>query len=242
MKQKVLKGRTPEDRIRVIHTGLDLAQFETGESRIVVRAKFSYSDHNIVIGTVSRLFKEKGHRILIDAVKLLAGEFPKIRLLIVGTGDERPALEQHAMACGIRDKVTFTGFHKDLPGVLNAMDIFAQPSILEEGFPTAVLEAQVAGLPVVASDIGGTSETINEGITGLLAIPGSDTDLAETLRKLLSDSELRNSMAAAARPWIENSFTLDHMIEKIADTYHEAYNFYHDTTPNKEDPVDEDRD
>ena len=235
MKQKVLRGRTPEDRIRVIHTGLDLTQFDTGDSRLLVRAKFSYSDRNIVIGTVSRLFKEKGHRTLLDAVKILAAEFQQIRLLIIGTGDERDSLEKHAMTCGIRDKVTFTGFYRDLPGALRAMDIFAQPSILDEGFPTAVLEAQVAGLPVVASDIGGTAETIDEGKTGLLAIPDSDTDLAETLKKLIANSELRKQMADAARPWIESSFTLDHMIKKISATYREAYDLYHGNSPNPED-------
>ena len=242
MKQKVLRGRTPEDRIRVIHTGLDLTQFDSGDSRLVVRAKFSYSDNNIVIGTVSRLFKEKGHRILLDAVKILAGEFPRIRVLIVGTGDERLPLEHHAMARGIRDKVTFTNFYRDLPGALRAMDIFAQPSILEEGFPTAVLEAQVAGLPVVASDIGGTAETIDEGKTGLLAIPGSDTDLAETLKKLIADSAYRKQLAEAARPWIENSFTLDRMIKKISTTYREAYDLYHGNSPKPEDADNEDRD
>lgn len=248
MKKKILRGRTQEDRIRVIYTGLDLDPFDKGNARIVVRAKFSYSDQNIVIGTVSRLFREKGHHILLDAIKIIAEDCQKIRLLIVGTGDQLDALEHHAMAQGIRDKVTFTGFYHDLPGVLRAMDIFAQPSILEEGFPTAVLEAQIAGLPVVASDIGGTAETIQEGKTGLLAIPDNAKDLAKTLKKLVEDSEYRKQLAQAARPWIEVSFTREHMIQKITDTYHEAYHQYNEIEPkqntdtNQENDKDEDTD
>ncbi len=226
MKRKVLRGRTPEERIRVIHTGLDLAQFDAGERREVVRARFGISDNNIVVGTVSRLFREKGHRYLLEAAKRLALDLPQLRVLIVGTGDERLALEEQAMSLGIHDKVVFTGYYHDLPGILRAMDIFAQPSILDEGFPTAVLEAQVAGLPVVASDIGGTSETMDAGKTGLLAPPEDPKALAETLRTLMNDPGLRESMAAAARPWIERSFTLSHMIDAISKVYHEAYAEY----------------
>ena len=222
MKRKVLEGRTPEDRIRVIHTGLDLSQFDGGADREKARAEFGFADDAVVIGTLSRLFREKGHKYLLSAARLLLDDFPKVRLLIVGTGDERVALEDLARTLGIDEQVTFTGFREDLPGTLRAMDIFAQPSILEEGFPTSVLEAQVAGLPVVASDIGGTHETIDIGKTGLLVPPANAEALADALRGLAADAERRQAMAAAARPWVEHSFTLQHMIDQIAATYEEA--------------------
>jgi glycosyltransferase involved in cell wall biosynthesis len=118
--------------------------------------------------------------------------------------------------------VVFTGFYADLPGALRAMDVFAQPSIDAEGFPTAVLEAQGAGLPVVASDIGGTIETINPGVTGMLVPPANDAALADALRNLMEDPARRAAMAAAARPWIESQFTLPDMIRQMTATYHEA--------------------
>jgi len=222
MKRKVLEGRTPEDRIRVIHTGLDLSQFDGGAHREKARAEFGFASDAVVIGTVSRLFREKGHKYLLSAARMLLDDFPKVRLLIVGTGDERVALEDLARTLGIDEQVTFTGFREDLPGTLRAMDIFAQPSILEEGFPTSVLEAQVAGLPVVASDIGGTHETIDIGNTGLLVPPANAEALADALRGLAADAERRRAMAAAARPWVEHSFTLQHMIDQITATYEEA--------------------
>ena len=222
MKQKILQGWTPEEKIRVINTGLDLNKFDAGAPREQVRREFHLPDDACVVGTVSRLFAEKGHSYLLDAAKLLANDLPQLRVMIVGTGDLRKPLEDYATELGIRDRVIFTGFYEDLPGALRAMDIFAQPSILEEGFPTSVLEAQVAGLPVVASDIGGTHETMDAGKTGLLVPPRDVNALAQALRTLVSDNEKRKTMGQAARAWIEKSFTLENMIQKVTQTYLEA--------------------
>lgn len=226
MGKNVLRGGTPQDRLRVIHTGLDLAYFDAGAPRAETRAQFGFGPDDVVVGTVSRLFAEKGHRYLLEAIALLKHECPTLRALIVGTGELLEPLRQQAAAAGLADRVVFTGFHEDLPGALRAMDLFAQPSILDEGFPTAVLEAQAAGLPVVASDIGGTWETIERGVTGVLTPPRDATALAGALQALVADPDRRKAMAAAARPWIERSFTLENMIAQMTATYHEAMDAY----------------
>ncbi|MBI2433518.1 MAG: glycosyltransferase [Candidatus Hydrogenedentes bacterium] len=222
MKRKIMRGRTPESRIRVIHTGLDLAFLEQGQARETVRRASGFDAQQVVVGTVSRLFREKGHKYLLDALHLLRDEHPELRALIVGTGDQRTALETQARTLGMGDRVIFTGFYDDLPGALRAMDIFCQPSIDHEGFPTAVLEAQAAGLPVIASDIGGTVETIDPGVTGLLVRPANAAALAGALRQLVADPGRRQAMGAVARPWIERSFTLQAMISQMIQTYEEA--------------------
>lgn len=222
MKKNVLRGGTPEDRVRVIHTGLDLAHIDSGAPRHETRARFGFDDGHVVVGTVSRLFAEKGHTHLLDALRLLRDDCPELRALIVGTGDLLEPLRRRAAELGLADRVVFTGFYDDLPGALRAMDLFAQPSVLDEGFPTAVLEAQAAGLPVVASDIGGTWETIDRDKTGLLVPPRDADALAGALRALTGDAGRRAAMAAEARPWIERSFTLDTMIRQMRETYHEA--------------------
>ena len=223
MKQKVMQGPIHESKIRVIHTGLDLNAMDHGGEGVTVRKELGIPQDAIVAGTVSRLFKEKGHTFLLDALSQLPALDTPLHLLIVGTGDERERLEAQAKTLGIGDKICFAGFYDDLTGALRAMDIFVQPSIDHEGFPTSVLEAQAAGLPVIASDIGGTHETMNVGTTGILVPPANTPALAEALRMLAVDTEKRANMAAAARPWIENSFTLQHMLEQIAATYHEAH-------------------
>jgi glycosyltransferase involved in cell wall biosynthesis len=222
MKGKVLWGPTTEDRVRVIHTGLDLAALGGGGSREDVRRRLGIAADACVVGTVSRVSVEKGHAHLIDAMALLAEVVPKLHLLILGDGPARPDLEAQVTRLGLTNRVTFTGFFDDLPGALAAMDLLAQPSVKEEGFPTALLEAQAAGLPVVASDIGGVKETIDVKRTGLLVPPGDTAALADVLANLADAPEKREAMGEAAATWIRGTFTLDHMIAQVCDTYDEA--------------------
>jgi glycosyltransferase involved in cell wall biosynthesis len=226
MKMKILRGRTRAEKIRVIHTGIDLALLAQGRSRAETRASLGIPPEAIVAGTVSRLFREKGHKHLLSAAALLRDTHPGLWLLIVGKGDQRDVLEQQARELGIADRVVFAGFYDDIPGALRAMDIFTQPSVDHEGFPTAVLEAQAAGLPVVASDIGGTVETIHVGETGILVPPANAAALAEAIGGLCADGARRARMAAAARPWIESRFTLPDMIAQMTAMYREAIEEY----------------
>jgi len=222
MKAKVLRGRTAADRIRVIHTGIDLSRFAASAARAETRASLGLPQDAVVVGTVSRLFREKGHTHLIAAAARLKERLPGLYLLIVGRGDESERLKAQAKACGLGDRIIFTGFYEDLGGALHAMDIFAQPSIDHEGFPTAVLEAESLGLPVIASDIGGTHETMRAGETGLLVPPGDVAALAEAVAALVEDTERRLAMGAAARRFVTGQFTLEGMIARIGAMYHEA--------------------
>jgi glycosyltransferase involved in cell wall biosynthesis len=118
--------------------------------------------------------------------------------------------------------VHLAGYVDDLIAAYKAMDVCVLPSILDEGLPTALLEAQLAGLPVVASDIGGTRETIDVGKTGVLVRPNDPDGLARAIGQLESDPERLAAMAAAARPWVEESFPLDRMIGQIRQMYLDA--------------------
>jgi len=226
MKGKILWGRTAEERIRVIHTGLDIAALEPKRSGDEVRRQFGIPADGCVAGTVSRIFVEKGHTYLLQAAQRLADAFPHLHLLVVGDGPLREPLIDEAAQRGIADRVHFTGFYDDIPSALDAMDVFVQPSILDEGFPTSVLEAQVAGLPVIASDVGGTCETMDVGKTGLL-VPPKDTDaLTEALRGLVAGGDRRRDMGKAAGEWIRSSFTLEKMVELNCAAYEEAVQEY----------------
>lgn len=226
MKQKILRGPTQEDRINVVHTGLDPAEMQGGAPREETRAALGIPDNACVVGTVSRLYIEKGHTFLLDALSYLADSVPHLQVLIVGEGPLRPALERQAQNAGLDGRVHFTGFYNDLPGALRAMDVFAQPSVLDEGFPTAVLEAQLTGLPVIASDVGGTGETMLPGKTGLLVPPRNVEALAEAIRTLAEDPERRMAMSAAGPEWIQRSFTLETMIRQVSDVYEKAVAAY----------------
>jgi len=230
MKRKILRGDTREDRINVVYTGLDPRELEGGATRDEVRRALGIPGDACVVGAVSRLYVEKGHTFLLDALYHVADAAPHLHLLIVGEGPLRASLERQALARGISGRVHFTGFYDDLAGALRAMDLFAQPSILDEGFPTAVLEAQLAGLPVIASDVGGTSETMDVGKTGLLVPPRNVDKLAEAIRSLVDHPERIQAMGAAGPDWIRKSFTLDNMVQKVSEVYEKALAEYRERT------------
>ncbi|MFO7976610.1 MAG: glycosyltransferase family 4 protein [Candidatus Hydrogenedentota bacterium] len=226
MKRKILRGPTPADRVNVIYTGLDPDALQSGGTREAVREALGIPQDACVVGAVGRMFIEKGHTFLLDAVRGLANAVPSLHVLIVGEGPLRASLERQARNSGLSEQAHFTGFYDDLPGALRAMDIFAQPSILDEGFPTSVLEAQLAGLPVIASDVGGTRETMDVERTGLLVPPRDVAALAEAIRTLAEDPARRKAMSEAGPEWIQKSFTLDTMIRQVSDVYEKALAAY----------------
>jgi glycosyltransferase involved in cell wall biosynthesis len=222
MAARILRGPTPPDRLRVIHTGVRPEAFLSSRDRGDIRREMGLPEDAVVVGTASRIYIEKGHRFLLDAAARLIPHFPRLRFLIVGEGPLRADLERQCRRLGIADRVLFTGYYEDLPAALKAMDVFTLPSVLDEGFPTALLEAQAAGLPVVASNVGGTHETLSVDETGLLVPKRDARALAEALARLLDDAEIRRQMGAAARDFVTRSFTTDRMMAQIAETYEDA--------------------
>lgn len=221
MKARIRKGATPESIVRIIHTGIDIPAVE--DKRAAFRAAHGIADDAVVVGTVSRLSVEKGHTHLIDAMAILRERCPTLRAMIVGQGPEKAALEVQTQQLDLQDTVTFTGFCDDLPAAFSAMDIFAQPSVQQEGLPTAILEAQAAGLPVIASDIGGVSESVHGG---KLVPPGDASTLADALESWWKDATTRLAIGAAAQTHMKQHFSIDSMVRRIAETYQEAMDHY----------------
>jgi glycosyltransferase involved in cell wall biosynthesis len=220
MSDRIREGNTPTERIRIVHTGLA----DQPPTPSTLRAEFNIDDEAIVIGTIGRVSEEKGHRHLIDAVHALRNDVPKLHCIIVGTGPALDQLKQQTSNLELTDQITFTGFWNDRADALQAFNIFALPSVEREGLPTSVLEAQQAGLPVIASDIGGTREAIDPDRTGLLVEPGNVEALTDTLRGLLFDVTRRPAMGRAGRAWITERFSMQNMIDNVTTIYDEAIN------------------
>ncbi len=219
MAAKIRAAGTPDARIAVIHTGLDLADWHPRGSRAAVRAGLGIPEDAVVVGALGRVSTEKGLDLLLFAAARLFPSFPDLRILIVGKGPDLDRLRTMAARMGIADRVHLPGFFPDGPAALEAMDVAAMPSILPEGFPTAAIEAQAMGLPLVASDIGGTRETIIAGETGTLITPNDTIALENALRPLIADAALRTRMGTAARTRIAAGFTLPRMLDDMEAFY-----------------------
>jgi len=174
-----------------------------------------------IIGTARRLVATKGVIHLIRAFAQLRREMKDLFLEIAGSGTEQHRLESEVRALGLTNCVAFLGWQKDLSPLFKRWDIFVIPS-LEEGFGVAALEAMNAGLPVIASAVGGLPELVENNRTGFLVPPADPDALANCLRSLLLDAERRHAMGCAgqARAW--KSFSADRMVCEIARIYDEA--------------------
>lgn len=172
----------------------------------------------LVVGAAGRLVDIKRLADLIQAVASLSPEFPDLQVEIAGDGPEREKLERLAGELNLRGRVRFLGWRTDMQPVLDSWDIFAMPSSTE-GFPMAALEAMAQGLPVVASNVGGLPELVEDGRTGILFPPGDVEALAKALRILGLDAKRRREMGIAGWRRARDQFSIDRMVDQTAAIY-----------------------
>ncbi len=197
----------------IIHHGYE-CQICSSDERII-KAGEGYH-----IALPGRLLYRKGHRFLIEAVKELNDRGIPVNLHIYGTGEEQPALEMQVRQLQLLEKVTFHGYVDDLVKILAGMDCVVIPS-LWEGFGLVFLDAFAAHTPVVAFDLPAANEIIKHEYNGLLARPGSSTDLAENIARILKDDQLRNRIIANADIDLKQRFDINIMADKYRDFYKE---------------------
>jgi len=170
-----------------------------------------------VLTFVGRLAPPKDPFALLEAVKKL----PEGVLLLVGDGELRPLVERSIRELGLVDRVRLLGQRSDIPRILAASNIFVLSSRWE-GLPYTIIEAMMAGLPVVATEVGGVPELVEDGVTGFLIPPRDPEALAEALQKLIADPELRRRMGQAGREKALKEFTLDRMLRETERVYREV--------------------
>ncbi|MBM3317011.1 MAG: glycosyltransferase [Candidatus Eisenbacteria bacterium] len=200
------------DRIQVLPNGVESAGETTPADPV---GEFGLPRGARVLVAAGRLSAEKGHRGLVEAMRLLAGADPPICLVILGEGREAPALARQIASGGLEGRVVLAGFRPDIRPYLAAADLVVNPS-LTEGMPNVVLEAMAAGAPVLATDVGGVGELIDPGRTGWLAPPGDAGALAEAIAAALADPARARALARAGAARAAESFSFEKQAERFA--------------------------
>ncbi|HLQ65838.1 MAG TPA: glycosyltransferase [Candidatus Limnocylindrales bacterium] len=185
-------------RIRVIPSGIDLAPFDAPFDRAAARRALGLAPDDVLAIQVAALAPHKSQTTLLHAFALLRGRAPRLRAWIAGEGDLRSALLAEHGSLGLGDRVRFLGFREDVVTLLRASDLFVLSSYLE-GLGTSILDAMAAGLPVVATRVGGIPEAVADGVTGFLVPPLDPPALAEALARLADDAALRASLGERGR-------------------------------------------
>lgn len=200
-------------RLNVIHNGISVGAPPLPSGMHTAREGLGIEADRPVIGMISRLEPFKGHSFLLDALPVLLRRFPALHVVIVGDGPARIALMGQALRAGIDHCITFTGHRRDVESLLPAFDVFVSTS-LAEGLPFSLLEAMAAGLPVVATSVGGVPELVCQGETGLLVPPADAGELAHAIAMLLTDPDRCVRMGRNGAMRVNAHFTVDGMIDR----------------------------
>jgi glycosyltransferase involved in cell wall biosynthesis len=217
LKRHLVAEGFPDDRVEVIYNGIDVGPLPDPAARDRVRRELGIADDALVVGTVARLDPVKDFGTLIRAVAERAG---RETLLVIGDGPERSRLEALAAELNATTSVRFVGHREDARDLLAACDLYANSSI-SEGISLTILEAMAAGLPIVATRVGGTPEII-DATCGRLVPARQPAAIAAALAELGADVGLRKALGRAARHRVEERFTLDRMVREYRDAYFEA--------------------
>lgn len=200
-----------------IPNGIEVPAKIPSGSTVPFRRRLNLPPLGRLVGTVARLAPQKGLADFLSAAAMLCPN-ASTSFVVAGDGPLRESLESKAHTLGLSGRVFFLGHLADVPSLLRALDIFVLPS-LTEGFPLSLLEAMAAGLPVVATRVGGIPEIVNHGATGLLVPSGSPKDLAGAILELLANHDLAAAMGQAGRHRAAHSFSLDTMVDKTLEQY-----------------------
>lgn len=179
----------------------------------VVRRELGLAPDALVVATPARFEPQKGLHFLLEAAARVTARVPAARFLIVGDGPLRSQLEEQAQRLGLTEKVVFAGWRNDVQRVLSAADLMALPS-LWEAMPLTILEAMAVGCAVVATDVGGVKEVVEDQRSGRVVPPGDPAALADAMTELLIDRSTRSQLAQAGRERYERAFTLPHMVRQ----------------------------
>lgn len=221
--KKIIIEQNPElsEKITVVHNGIDIEQWRE-QAKIESRNEYKRAElgalpNQKIILCVAELHERKGQKYLIEAVKILADSGAlNFKLVFVGDGPQRKYYEKLATPLG--EKVLFLGRKKEVAKLMSASDVFVLPSV-REAFGLVLLEAAAVGLPIIASNVGGIPEIIDDGKSGILVPPENLEVLAEAINKLLQNPALAENLAHEAKSKVEMNFSAKTMAGKTAEVY-----------------------
>lgn len=209
-------------RMAILPSGIDAQRFHPGVSDKLVRERHGLEDAPVIC-CVSRLVPRKGQDILIKALPEIAASFPRVRLLIVGTGPYEPALRALAGRLGVAKRVVFTGAvpYDELAGYFRAGNVFAMPcrarwfGLDVEALGAVFLQGAAVARPVVVGNSGGAPEAVRPGETGLVVDPRNPAAVAAAVLELLDDPVRAEAMGRAGAAWVHRDWTWEAMASKL---------------------------
>ena len=206
------------DRIATIPNGIDVDRYPTDGDRDALRVSIGIRSTDTVVVSVAKLYRQKGHLVLIDAMRRVMAVRGHVHLVLAGDGPERSAIESAVRAAGQSERIHILGERGDVGELLAASDVFVLAS-LWEGLPMALLEAMASRLPVVATAVAGSSQVIEDRHSGLLVPPGDPEALATAISEICDDAGLAEHLRRRGRERVEREFSAAAQARAHAELY-----------------------
>ena len=207
------------EKLRVVHNGIDINRFShelANRERLFPGA----GDGKLVVLVANMHSDVKGHSSVIESAHSVVQEFPATRFVFVGDGEQRPAFERQVADLSLSESFIFLGHRDDIPAILAGCDVALLPSHAE-GLSNAILEYMAAGLPTIASSVGGNAELVREGTTGLLVPPNDPQALAQALLRLLRAPDLAHRLGKDGHEFVERTFSFERLVKEVEELYRE---------------------
>jgi glycosyltransferase involved in cell wall biosynthesis len=205
-------------RIVTIPNGIDVDRYPADVDRDALRASLGMGTTDTVVISVAKLYRQKGHLVLVEAMRRVMAGRGHVHLVLAGDGPERSAVEQAVQASGHAERIHLLGERGDVGALLGASDVFVLAS-LWEGLPMALLEAMASGLPVVATTVAGSSQVVEDRRSGLLVPPGDAGALAAAIGEICDDQELAERLRVGGRERVEDGFSAAAQARAHAELY-----------------------
>ena len=218
IRRVLVEQGVPEEKVRCVHSALDPAPFEEPCSREGFREEFGLSEEDRVVGMAAQFIQRKGHQTLLEAIPSILEAHPTARFLLFGRGPLQEDVGRMVREMGLEASVRLPGFRGDLPDLLPCLDLLVHPATME-GLGIILLQASAAGIPIVASAVGGIPEAVAHGENGLLVAPGDPSALAGAVNDLLADPVRARRMGDEGRRRVKERFSVDRMVEENLSVY-----------------------
>ena len=217
-RELIRKAWIADRKITVISNALKIEHYQPNRQDRTFRHELGLDDQTALIANIGRLSPEKGHMDFLVAAGEVVREFQNVRFVLIGTGPEQDRLEKFVGASGLATYVHFAGYRTDMISIYNSLDLVVQSSYTE-GMPNVVLEALLMEVPVIASDVGGTAEVMDNGRNGLLNQPGNPAQLAKDICDFLADREQLQRCTRQGRSSILDRFDHRKRVQKLSQLY-----------------------
>jgi glycosyltransferase involved in cell wall biosynthesis len=224
-KVMIEKHKIEPHRVVKIYNGIETDEYRISNEEVVCRKSSLKEELDLendvsVVGAIGRLVWQKGFEYFIEAIPNVLKKIPEAMFLIVGEGELKEKLKVKSEKLKVKDSLIFTGFRDDIKEILQSIDVLVMPSLLE-GLPMILLEAMAMEKPIVATDIDGIKDVLDNGKTGLLVPPKDPEALSEAIVNLLIQRDKAYQMGKKARTVVNEQFSVDTMVEKVEEVYQE---------------------